>query len=127
MGNLVGMKVRTYKLTVAGLLCFALYFAWRYWALFGQVVWADYIDKQCRITQESFIDSGPDPEALALRLEFLMGYYDAHSKGLAGSHLDRIVQWEYQQTLTNAVAAFRRATTNDLGNDPLTWIQQYGH
>lgn len=119
------MSIRAYKLTIAVVLCIALVLAWRYWVLFGQVVWADFIDKQCRITQESFIEGSPNPQALALRLNFLIGYHDAHSKALTGSHLEQIILREYQQTLTNAVAAFRSATTNDLGGDPRAWIQKY--
>ena len=89
------------------------------------MVWAWFIDAQCRTTQESFIDESIDPRALALRLDFLMGYYEAHSKVLHGSRLESIVLRGYQQTLTNAVAAFRSRTTNDLGGDPRAWIERY--
>lgn len=81
------------------------------------------------ITQD-MIDHPPDgfvPEGLALRLEFLVGYYDAHSKSLAGSRLESIARRDYQQTLSNAVALFRSQSTNDLGDDPQAWIQKYGH
>ena len=120
------MSIRAYKLSVAVLLCISLFLAWRYWVLFGQQVAADFIEKQCRFTQESFIDGSPDTEALAARLDFLMGYYGAYSKALAGSHLERIVRRDYEQTLTNALAVFRHVTTNDLGSDPRAWIQKYG-
>ena len=120
------MSIRAYKVIVAVLLCISLFLAWRCWVLFGQQVAADFIEKQCRFTQESFIDGPPDTEALAARLEFLMGYYSAYSKELAGSHLERIVRRDYEQTLTNALAVFRREATNDLGSDPRAWIQKYG-
>ena len=120
------MSIRAYKVTVAVLLCISLLLAWRCWVLFGQQVAADFIEKQCRFTQESVIDGPPNTEALAARLEFLMGYYGAYSKGLAGSHLERIVRRDYEQTLTNALAVFRRETTNDLGSDPRAWIQKHG-
>ena len=119
------MSVRVYKIVIGFLLCIVLLLGWSYWRLSGQVVWTYFIDAQCRTTQESFIDASPDPRALALRLDFLMGYYGAHSKALVGSHLEQIVRREYEQTLTNAVAAFRSMTTNDLGGDPRAWIQKY--
>gem|GEM_PF-5609835 len=65
------------------------------------------------------------PEGLAIRLDFLMGYYDHYSKPLAGSPIEWMVQRDYQQTLTNAVALFRSQTTNDFGSDPQAWIQHY--
>jgi hypothetical protein len=50
-----------------------------------------------------------------------------NSKGpLVGSPLARTVERDYQLTLTNAVAAFHRMTTNDLGNDAGAWIRKYG-
>jgi hypothetical protein len=99
--------------------------AWRYWIQSRQLVWAWFIDAQCRTTQESYIEKSSNPRALALRLDFLMGYYEVHSKVLAGSRLESMVRSQYQQTLTNVVAAFRSTTTNDLGDDPRAWIQKY--
>jgi hypothetical protein len=87
---------------------------------------AYFIDEQCRTTQEHYIGAESTPEALALRVDFLMGYYDAYSKSLAGSRLKQVVRWEYEQTLTNALACFRQLTTNDLGADPRAWIKRYG-
>ena len=69
------MSVRVYKIVIGFLLCIVLLLGWSYWRLSGQVVWTYFIDAQCRTTQESFIDASPDPRALALRLDFLMGYY----------------------------------------------------
>jgi hypothetical protein len=43
-----------------------------------------------------------------------------------GSHLEQIVRRDYEGTLSNALAVFRRETTNALGNDPRAWIQKYG-
>ena len=34
---------------------------------------------------------------------------------------------DYRQTLTNAVVAFRRLSTNDFGDDPKVWIKAYGY
>lgn len=112
-------------MTIAALLCVVLFLAWSWWGLFRQVIPAYFIDMQCRITQDTFIDRSHDPQALALRLHFLMDYYDERGKGLVGSRLERMVQREYQQTLTNAVGAFRKMTTNDLGGDPRAWIKKY--
>jgi hypothetical protein len=88
-------------------------------------MWAYLIHGQCRNTQEFFIDASSGPKALAQRLDFLMAYYDGNCKRLAGSQLGPIIWREYQQTLTNAVVAFRAASTNDLGADPRAWIEKY--
>jgi hypothetical protein len=121
----VVVSLRTHKIVIGILVCLLALLLSGYWALSRQMVWAGFIDAQCRTTQESFIDESAGPQALALRLDFLMGYYEAHSKALAGSRLESIVRREYHQTLTNAVAAFRSMTTNDLGADPRVWIQKY--
>ena len=79
------------------------------------------------ITQD-MIDHPADgfvPQGLALRLDFLIGYYDAWHKSLVGSQLEWVVSRDYQQTLTNAVTLFRSQTTNDLGSDPQAWIKKY--
>ena len=92
-------------------------------------MWFGFIEKQCVLTQDA-IDHPPDgfvPEGLAQRLQFLMGYYEAHGKSLVGSRLEAVVRRDYQRALTNAVALFRSQTTNDLGGDPQAWIQKYGH
>jgi len=67
-----------------------------------------------------------DPRALALQLQFLGTMYDNSKAPLIGSPLARTVERDYQLTLTNAVAAFHRITTNDLGNDAGAWIRKYG-
>ena len=68
-----------------------------------------------------------DPRGLALQLQFLSVLYENTKGPLVGSPLARIVERDYHLTLTNAVAAFHRMTTNDLGNDAGAWIHQYGH
>ena len=119
------MSLRAHKIMIAVLVCLLGLLAWRYWVLSGQVVWAEFIDAQCHTTQEAFIDVPSKPDALALRLDFLMGYYQAHSKALAGSGLEEMVRREYERTVTNAVVCFRNITTNDLGADPREWIKKY--
>ena len=84
-----------------------------------------FIQYQCEKTQTDFINGQTDPRSLALRLDFLMGYYDHYSKKLNGSPEAQVVWQHYCQTLTNAVKAFRQMTTNDLGNDPRAWIEKY--
>jgi hypothetical protein len=116
------MSVRSYKFSVAVLLCITVFLSWRLWVLFGQVVAADFIDKECRITQDFCRDFSllqrRDASLLAIRLEFLMGYYESRSNTLVASHLEQIVHRDYEQALTNALDTLRRETTNDLGSDP---------
>lgn len=124
------MSVRSYKWSVAGLLCVGVFLGWRCWVLFGQVVTADFVDKECKNTEDLCRDyaqmSDRDPSFLAMRLEFLTGYYESRSNTLAGSRLAQIVRRDYDQALTNVLAILRREATNDLGNDPHAWIQKYG-
>lgn len=118
------MSLRACKLGVLVLLCSTGFLGWQCWRLFGQIISADFIERQCVITQD-VLDHPPDdygPADLAERLLFLRGYYDAHIKSLAGSRLEWIVTRDYQRTLTNAVALFRSQTTNDLGSAPDAWI-----
>jgi hypothetical protein len=120
------MSFRPHKLIITLLLCVSFFLAWRYWSSKSQKTWFDFIEKQCVITQD-MIDHPPDgfvPTGLALRLEFLMGYYEAHSRSLKGSPFESVATRDYQQTLTNAIALFRRQTTNDLGGDPRAWIEK---
>jgi hypothetical protein len=122
------MSIRAYKLTVILLLGFSFFLAWHCWGLFRQLVWADYIEKECMITQ-NIVKQSPDSfgmKPLVQRLEFFINYYDVHGKSLVGSRIEWIVRRDYQQSLTNAVALFRSKSTNDLGSDPQAWIRHYG-
>jgi len=127
LGCFATMSIRAYKSVIVVLLCVSVLLAWCCWHLYGQTVSASFIERECKFTQD-MIDHPADgfvPRGLAMRLDFLMGYYDSCHKPLVGSHLDWIVSRDYQQTLTNAVTLFRSQTTNDLGSDPRAWIKQY--
>jgi hypothetical protein len=102
---------------------------WNLHLAYTQIVSAYRVEQQCKIAQD-IINFPPDnsgPEAVAHQVEFLMGYYNEYSNALVGSRLEWIVRRDYQQTLTNAVAAFRSQTTNDLGSNPQAWIQKYAN
>ena len=124
------MSIRSYRLAIGVLLCVAVLLGWRCWVLFGQAVTADFIDKECKITDDACraipVPPRHDLVIPAHHLEFLISYYEARSNSLAGSHLEQIVRRDYEQTISNALALFRRETTNDLGNDPRIWIKKYG-
>ena len=119
------MNIRIYKWIAGLLVCFGLWFAWRCLVLRRQAVVAALISGQCEITQTQFVDLQAGPEGLAGRLEFLSGYYRGWSKVIEGTPLARVVERDYYQTLGNSVAAFRRWTTNDLGDDVAVWIKAY--
>jgi hypothetical protein len=125
LGGDAVMSVRSYKWITGILLCLALFLAWRSFVLYRQMVTVAFIDRQCQITQDNFINGEIDPRALAQRLDFLICYYDGYSKDLSGSPVAHAVWRSYCQTLTNAVNAFRLMTTNDLGSDPKVWIKKY--
>jgi hypothetical protein len=124
------MSIRAYRWTIGILLCVTALLGWRWSIIFGQVVTADFIDKECKITDDSFrafpFPTTRDLAGPAQDLEFLISYYEARSNSLVGSHLEQIVRRDYEGALSNALAVFRRETTNDLGNDPRVWIQKYG-
>lgn len=130
MGCLAVMSIRSYRWTIGVLLCVTALLGWRSWVIFGQVVTADFIDKECKITDDSFraypFSTTRDLAGPVHDLEFLIGYYEAHSNTLVGSRLEQIVRRDYEGTLSNALAVFRRETTNDPGNDPRVWIRKYG-
>lgn len=127
LGDLGVMGIRAYQFIVGGLICVVLFLAWRLLMAERQAMTAASIDFQCETTQQMFIaeHSDPDPVALAMRLEFLVGYYEGYSRTLTGTPLAKVVERSYRQTLTNAVHAFRSWNTNDLGSDPQVWIKQY--
>jgi hypothetical protein len=119
------MSTRSYKWTIGILVCLVAFFAWRCFVLYGERINATFISHQCEMTDE-ISSYETNPEALAYQVQFLQSYYQYHSKALEGSPLHRIVTIEYQNSLTNAVSAFRRITTNDLGGDINDWLKKYG-
>ena len=120
------MTIRGYKWTVAILLIIVALLGWQLVSLRGQLIVASFIGAHCEDTQTLVVEGESDPQVLAHDVEFLMGYYEGYGRGLKEPHLKRIVRRDYQLTLTNAVSAFRRWTTNDLGGDPKVWIEKYG-
>jgi hypothetical protein len=119
------MSIRAYRWSIVVLSCVVLLLGWHCVSLHRQLVTASFIDLKCEDTQRAFIDGESDPRALARHVEFLMNYYEAESQILK-EPLAKIIRRDYEQALTNAVAAFRRWTTNDLGSDPKVWVQKYG-
>jgi hypothetical protein len=120
------MNIRAYRWSVVVLLCVVLLLGWHCIVLHRQLITASFIDLKCEDTQRAFIDGESDPKGLARHVEFLMGYYEGESQILKAGPLAKIIRRDYEQALTNAVAAFRRWTTNDLGSDPKVWVQKYG-
>jgi hypothetical protein len=84
------------------------------------------ISFECETTDQCSA-SANNPEVLANDVHFLEIYYQGASRTLAGSPLHRVVERDYQHSLTNAVSAFRRITTNDLGGDVDVWLKKYGN
>lgn len=121
------MSIRAYKWSIGILLCVIALLTWRCFGMFGQMVAASFVHKQCETTRRMFIESElSDLRGLAMRLQFLKGYYSHYGRTLAGSHIAPLVDYDYQRTLKDAVTAFRSWTTNDLGGDVEPWIQKYG-
>jgi hypothetical protein len=119
------MSIRAYKWAAGILLCAVLVLGWRCFTLYRQIVTAAFISFQCEAT-EKFAREQTNPEYLANDVETLTIYYDAERRILTGSPIAHVVQRDYQHALTNALIAFRRITTNDLGDDPSVWLRKYG-
>jgi hypothetical protein len=119
------MSIRGYKWTVAILVCIVLLLAWQCSVLYRERVAAILISAECETTDKCST-AFDNPEALAARVHFLEIYYKGQSRALEGSPLHRVVERDYQLSLTNAVSAFRRITTNDLGGDIDVWLKKYG-
>jgi hypothetical protein len=120
------MSIRAYKWGAAVLACAVVLLAWRCFTLYRQMITAAFISFECETT-EKIAASELDPAVLAHHLEFLNTYYNGRMPILAGSGVYRVVQRDYQHSVSNTLAAFRRVTTNDLGDDPRAWIQKYGY
>jgi hypothetical protein len=119
------MSIRGYKWTVGILVCIVVLLASLCLGLFRKQVDAAFISFQCETTDRLAAEIS-DPESLASQVQFLQSYYRGYSKQLEGSPLHRVVERDYQHSLTNAVFAFRRMTTNDLGGDIQDWLKKYG-
>ncbi len=120
------MKHRTLVVAVVILFAALVFLGWRHFQLTRQVYAAGFLAYQCELTQQLYIDDQSNLEALALRLQFLIPAYEYRSRSLKGSSLAKVVERDYRRTLTNAITAFRRNSTNDLGDDPRVWMKKYG-
>ncbi len=129
LGCVAVMSIRAYKLSLAVLACVAVFFAWRWWVLLGHEVAAGFVDYECETTEDLcrnwHLIENRDASSLAMRLQFLMGYYESRSNMLAGSRLQRMVRRNYEQAVTNVLDTLRRETGEDLGSDPHAWIKKY--
>jgi hypothetical protein len=119
------MSIRGYKWSVGILASIVLLLAWLCFSLFRERVWAAFISFECETTDQ-ISASANNPDDLAPHVRFLEIYYQDHSRALERSPLHRVVERDYQHSLTNAVSAFRRITTNDLGGDIDAWLKKYG-
>ncbi|MBI1176408.1 hypothetical protein GC207_03110 [bacterium] len=105
--------------------CSTGFFAWRYYLAERQFAAASFVHHQIETTQKSYIDGVSDVRSLAMRLNFLRGYYEHEMQFVTHPVLRESLERNYRQTLTNAMVVLR-GLTNDLGNDPDAWIDRYG-
>ena len=99
---------------------------WQTVASHRQTVTAMFISHQCETT-ERIAQEFPDPETIAHHTEFLISYYQAHSKTLEGTRLARIARRDYEHTLTNVLMSYQRVSTNDFVSQIQAWSQKYAH
>jgi hypothetical protein len=118
------MSIRGYKWSVGILASIVLLLAWLCFSFYRERVWAAFISFECETTDQ-YAASANDPEDLARNVHFLQIYYQDHSRALEHSKLHRVVERDYQHSLTSGVVAFRRITTNDLGGDIDVWLKKY--
>ena len=116
---------RGHWIVIFVLVCMTGYFAWRYLTLQRQLATASFIQHQIDTTQRSYVVGASDVRGLALRLNFLRGYFDEQILAVDDPVLRRSLERDYRETLTNAMIALR-GLTNDLGDDLDVWIETYG-
>ncbi len=121
---MIQVKTRTLAIAVAVLSTVLVLLGWRHFQQHRQIQTAAFLTHHCWFAQKHYIDE-PHPQLLASRLDFLITAYEYRSRVLDGSPLAADVERDYQRTLTNAVALFRRTSTNDLGDDPKVWLKHF--
>lgn len=95
------MKPTIFKqIAIVIVLSFVLILAWWGVSQSRQAHTAAFIHAECQQTAAMLLDT-PETNVLALRLEFLQGYYQAHAETLAGSPLADMMRTEYQETVSN--------------------------
>ena len=119
------MSIRGYKWSVGVLASIVVLLTWFCITFSRERVAAAFISFECETTDQCSANED-SPDALAHDVRFLEIYYKDHSRALERSPLHRVVERDYQHSLTNAVIAFRRITTNDLGGDIDVWLKKYG-
>lgn len=66
-----------------------------------------------------------DAESCADYLSYALHYYPSGTKQRRGSSLDEVVETARQWAVNEMIAELRRKTGEDLGNDPVKWIDKY--
>jgi alpha-N-acetylglucosamine transferase len=99
---------------------------WQLVVSYRQTVTAMFISHQCE-TAERIARDFSDPETIAHHTEFLICYYQRHSRTLEGTRLARLVRRAYEHTLTNLLMSYQQVSTNDFGAQIQEWSQKYAH
>jgi hypothetical protein len=102
------------------------FLGWQTVTNYKQTVTAMFISHQCETT-ERIAREVPDPQTIAHHVEFLICYYQGHSRALEGTRLARIARRDYEHTLTNALMSYQRVSTNDFRSQIEAWSQKYAH
>jgi hypothetical protein len=66
-----------------------------------------------------------EPEKAVDYLEYVVNYYTSGSKQVKGSKLDRIVERARRNAIAAIIAALRKKTGEDFGDDAQAWIDHY--
>jgi len=102
------------------------FLGWQTITNYRETVTAMFISHQCETT-ERIAREVTDPETIAHQTEFLICYYQGHSRTLEGTRLARVVRRDYEHTLTNVLMLYQRVSTNDFGAQIQTWSEKYAH
>jgi hypothetical protein len=98
--------------------------AWKCWSLKGSAVWTGFITFQAEHARER-VRLGDNPESTAYGLDFYLIYYRAHIRSVRDRMLIQVVERDRKQTIEEVLAYLRKATGEDLGEDPDRWMAKY--
>jgi hypothetical protein len=112
------------KIVTFALLAVVAALAWKCWSLKQSAVWTGFITFQSEHARER-VRFEDDPKSTAYALDFYLIYYRAHIGSIDGPMLRQVVERDKQQTVAEVLCYLRKATGEDLGDDPEKWIAKY--
>jgi hypothetical protein len=112
------------KIVTIALLAVIGLLLWECWSLKGSIVWTGFITFEAEDARKE-AQFEAKPQAVVYALDFYLGYYRAHIGSVRERHLIQIIERDKRQTVEQVLTYLRKATGEDLGDDPEKWIAKY--